>query len=96
MVSGRKGIFIGIARICLVFAEGKNSTQDFFRWYEAKVTGWKCTSSLKSLVVSVLARDTVPGCKIKFIDEVIIHLFNYVFTSIHSSTSTHPSSLTTI
>ena len=42
-----------------------------FRWYEAKVTGWKCTSSLKSLVVSVLARDSVPNCKIKFIHEVI-------------------------
>ena len=34
------------------------------------MTEWKCTSSLKSLVVSVLARDTVPGCKINFIDEV--------------------------
>ena len=55
----------------------------FCRWYEAKVTGWKCTSSLKSLVVSVLARDTVPGCKIKFIDEVIIiHLFNCPQSSI--------------
>ena len=41
------------------------------------MTGWKCTSSLKSLVVSVLARDTVPNCKINFIDEVIIHLYNY-------------------
>ena len=40
------------------------------RWYEAKVTGWKCTSSLKSLVVSVCAKDTVANCKIKFIDEV--------------------------
>merc|ERR1712226_1788085 len=39
--------------------------------YEAKVTGWKCTSSLKSLVVSVLAKDNVPNCKIKFIDEVM-------------------------
>ena len=68
-----KRVFIGFARICFVFAGGKNRTQDFFRWYEAKVTGWKCTSSLKSLVVSVLARDTVPNCKIKFIDEVIIH-----------------------
>ena len=49
----------------------------YFRWYEAKVTGWKCTSSLKSLVVSVLAKDNVPNCKIMFIDEVIIHLSNY-------------------
>ena len=40
------------------------------RWYEAKVTGWKCTSSLKSLVVSVCAKDTVANCNIKFIDEV--------------------------
>ena len=40
------------------------------RWYEAKVTGWKCTSSLQSLVVSILARDNVPNCKINFIDEV--------------------------
>jgi len=40
-------------------------------WYEAKVTGWKCTSSLKSLVVSVCAKDTVANCKIKFIDEVM-------------------------
>ena len=36
------------------------------------MTEWKCTSSLKTLVVSVLAKDTVPNCKIKFIDEVII------------------------
>ena len=47
------------------------------RWYEAKVTGWKCTSSLKSLVVSVLAKDTVPNCKIKFIDKVIIELLSH-------------------
>ena len=40
------------------------------RWYEAKVTGWKCTSSLKSLVVSVCGKDTAANCNIKFIDEV--------------------------
>ena len=34
------------------------------------MTGWKCTSSLQSLVVSILARDNVPNCKINFIDEV--------------------------
>ena len=33
------------------------------RWYEAKITGWKCTSSAKSLVCSVLAKDTVPDCR---------------------------------
>jgi E3 ubiquitin-protein ligase UHRF1 len=41
------------------------------RWYEAKVTGWKCTSSLKSLVCSLVAKDTVTDCKIRFIDEVL-------------------------
>ena len=65
MVSGRIVILI-----CLKKSPVKCA---YFRWYEAKVTGWKCTSSLKSLVVSVLARDTVPNCKIKFIDEVIVH-----------------------
>ena len=65
MVSGRIVILI-----CLKKSPVKCA---YFRWYEAKVTGWKCTSSLKSLVVSVLARDTVPNCKIKFIDEVIIY-----------------------
>ena len=46
------------------------TTYPDLRWYEAKVTGWKCTSSLKSLVVSVCAKDTVANCNIKFIDEV--------------------------
>ena len=40
-------------------------------WYEAKITGWKCTSSNKSLICSVLAKDTIPDCKIVFIDEVM-------------------------
>ena len=40
-------------------------------WYEAKITGWKCTSSNKSLICSILAKDSVPDCKIVFIDEVM-------------------------
>ena len=40
-------------------------------WYEAKITGWKCTSSNKSLICSILAKDSVPDFKIVFIDEVM-------------------------
>ena len=40
-------------------------------WYEAKITGWKCTSSNKSLICSILAKDSVPDFKIVFIDKVM-------------------------
>ena len=38
-------------------------------WYDAVVTGWRCTSSLKSLVVTIKAAKEVFDCKIKFLDE---------------------------
>merc|ERR1719315_911488 len=42
-------------------------------WYDAKVTGWKCTSSNKSLVVTLQGpgRGETKDCKIVFIDEVM-------------------------
>ena len=58
------------------------------RWYEAKVTGWKCTSSLKSLEVSVCAKDTVANCKIKFIDEVNGSLYVFLPTNNYVSSET--------
>jgi len=38
-------------------------------WYDAVVTGWRCTSSVKSLVVTIKATKEVPSCQIKFLDE---------------------------
>jgi len=42
-------------------------------WYEAKVTGWKCTSTNKSLVVTLQGpgREETKDCSIIFIDEVM-------------------------
>ena len=38
-------------------------------WYDATVTGWRCTSSLKSLVVTIKSVKDVPNCEIMFRDE---------------------------
>jgi len=42
-------------------------------WYDAKVTGWKCTSTNKSLVVTLAGpgRGETKDCNIVFIDEVM-------------------------
>jgi len=42
-------------------------------WYDAKVTGWKCTSTNKSLVVTLQGpgRGETKDCKIVFYDEVM-------------------------
>ena len=42
-------------------------------WYDAKVTGWKCTSSNKSLVVTLQGpgRGETKDCNIVFINEVM-------------------------
>jgi len=50
----------------------ENPTERGF-WYDAKVTGWKCTSSNKSLVVTLQGpgRGETKDCKIVFIDEVM-------------------------
>jgi len=47
--------------------------QDRGFWYDAKVTGWKCTSTNKSLVVTLQGpgREETKDCSIIFIDEVM-------------------------
>jgi len=42
-------------------------------WYDAKITGWKCTSSNKSLVVTIKGPNSkeIKECKIVFINEVM-------------------------
>merc|ERR1719159_559017 len=42
-------------------------------WYDARVTGWKCTSTNKSLVVTLQGpgRGETKDCSIVFIDEVM-------------------------